>query len=71
MFLTMNRFIFFICAIPIGGLFAALAFVKINDTPLVNYILYGVMYFLNPKQYVFKKEEEKELEEIIISDSKK
>jgi hypothetical protein len=68
LFLTVNRFVFFIVAIPIGGLFAALAFVKINETPLVNYILYGITYFLNPKQYVFKKEEERELEEIIISD---
>ena len=68
LFLTMNRFIFFVVAIPIGGLFTALAFVKINETPLMNYVLYGINYFLNPKQYVFKKEEEKELEEIIISD---
>ncbi len=76
LFLTVNRFVFFIVAIPIGGLFTALAFVKINDSPLVNYILYGITYFLNPKQYVFKKEEDRELgeiginKEIIISDKK-
>ena len=71
LFLTTNRFLFFIVAIPIGGFFSALAFVKINGTPLVSYLLYGATYLFNPKQYVFKKEEEKELEEIIISDERK
>ena len=70
MFLTMNRVIFFVVAIPIGGLFLALAFIRINDAPLINYILYGIMYFLNPRRYVFKKEAE-ELKEIIISDNQK
>jgi len=71
MFLTMNRFVFIVVAIPIGGLFAALAFLRVNETPLFNYVVYGITYFFNPKQYVFKKEEEKELEEIIISDNQK
>lgn len=70
LFITLNKFIFFIVAIPIGGAFAALAFVKINDTPLINYALYGITYFFNPKQYIFKKEEEKELQEIIVSEDK-
>jgi hypothetical protein len=67
LFLTVNRFIFFIVAIPIGGFFSALAFVKINETPLVNYFMYGINYIMNPKQYVFKKEGEKDLDEIVIS----
>lgn len=67
LFLTVNRFIFFVVAIPIGGLFSALAFVKINEAPLVNYVLYAINYIANPKQYVFKKEDDKNLEEIIIS----
>ena len=62
---------FFVVAIPIGATSAALAFVKINETPLMNYVIYGITYFLNPKQYIFKKEEEKELQEIIISDENK
>ena len=69
LFLILNSFVFFVVAIPAGAFFVALAFVRINDTPLMNYILYGIMYFLNPKQYIFKKEEEKELEEIIISEN--
>ncbi len=69
LFLLLNPVIFFLAAIPIGGLFAALAFVKINETPLMNYAVYGINYLLNPKKYVFKKEEEQELQEIIISDN--
>lgn len=71
LFLTMNRFVFFIAAIPIGGLFSALAFIKINETPLMNYVLYALNFFANPKQYIFKKEEEQELNEIIISEERK
>ena len=63
-------YVFFILAIPIGGLFFSLAFVKINEAPLVDYFMYAINYFLSPKQYVFKKEEDK-LEEIIISDDPK
>lgn len=76
LFLTLNTLLFFTVAIPIGAIFVALAFVKINDTPLMNYILYGVMYFMNPKQYIFKKESGSELQdiniskEVIISDKK-
>lgn len=70
-FLTMNSLIFFMVAIPVGAFSAALAFVKINETPLINYVMYGINYFLNPKQYIFKKGEEKELQEIIISDDQK
>lgn len=71
LFLTLNFFVFIVVAVPIGGASAALAFVKINETPLVNYVLYGITYLLNPKQFFFKKEEEKELQEIIISDQSK
>ena len=69
MFLTMSRLIFFIVAFPIGAFFTALAFIKIGETPLMNYVLYGITYLANPKQYIFKKEEEEQdLREIIISD---
>jgi|SRR3989338_1215074 len=71
LFITLDKLIFIIVAIPVGGASAALAFVKINETPLMNYALYGLMYILNPKQYIFKKEEERELQEIIISDNNK
>lgn len=57
LFLTLNRYVFFVIAIPVGASSAALAFVKINEIPLVSYVLYGITYFFNPKQYIFKKED--------------
>ena len=71
LFLILKGLIFFVVAIPIGGFFAALAFIKVNESPLVNYVIYGINYLLNPKQYIFKKENEKELQEIIISEGNK
>lgn len=77
LFLVLNRYIFFVIAIPVGASSAALAFVKINEIPLVNYVFYGIAYFFNPKQYIFKKEEQFDLDgigvekEIIISDEDK
>ncbi|OGN08009.1 MAG: hypothetical protein A3C61_02130 [Candidatus Yanofskybacteria bacterium RIFCSPHIGHO2_02_FULL_39_10] len=71
MFLIMNRLVFFIVAFPIGAFFVALAFVRFNEAPLVNYVLYGITYLVNPKRYIFKKEEEQDLREIIISDDNK
>ena len=61
MFLTMNRFVFFFLAIPIGAVSTALAFVRINEVPLANYALYSIGYFFNPKQYIFRKEEKPDL----------
>src|SRR3989344_4143168 len=69
LFTILDPFAFFVAAIPIGGFFVALAFVRVNETPLMNYVVYGIPYLLNPKKYIFKKEEEQELQEIIISDN--
>ena len=77
MFLTLNRFIFFALALPIGAVSVSLAFVRINEVSLISYILYGISYFFNPKQYVFKKEEKTDLggieieKEIIIREKSK
>ena len=69
--MILNRFVFFIVAIPIGGFFTALAFVRVNDTPLMSYVTYGLNYILNPKKYIFRKEVEQDLQEIIISEENK
>ena len=74
MFLTLNRILFFAFAIPVGAVSVSLAFVKINEVPLVNYLIYGIGYFFNPKQFIFKKEEKTDLggigieKEIIIKE---
>src|SRR3989344_2768962 len=67
MYMILPVYAFFVLAIPIGGIAVSLAFVKINETPLVNYVMYGLNYFMGPKQYIFKKDDNNlKLEEEII-----
>ena len=67
MYIILPGYLFFVLAIPVGAVAISLAFVKINETSLVNYVMYGINYLMSPKQYVFKKEEDKiNLEEEII-----
>ncbi len=47
--------IFIILALPIGAIFAALAFVTFNGAPLFNYVVYAFNYLINPKKYIYKK----------------
>ncbi len=51
-------FLFFIVAIPIGGIFLALAFLKMDGVPLIVYFSYSIGYLVNPKKYIFKKDTE-------------
>jgi len=48
--------VFFAASIPITTIFLALAFLKIDEMPLINYVAYLLSYLLNPKRYVFRKE---------------
>lgn len=58
LFMTLQlSFLFFVFALPIAIIFLALAFLKIDEIPLINYIAYLLSYLLNPKRYIFKKEE--------------
>ncbi len=56
LYMTIKGMLFFVLALPIGGIFLALAFFKIDDVPLLNYASYGLSYILNPKKYLFQKE---------------
>jgi hypothetical protein len=47
--------VFLIFAIPIGGFALALAFVKINGRPLINYVTAFLNYMKKPRLYVWKK----------------
>lgn len=55
LFLALPGILFFILGIPLGAVFAALAFVTINGTPLFNYVSYAFNYLFNPKRFVYKK----------------
>lgn len=52
---TQGGFIFFVFSLPIAAIFLALAFLKIDGMPLINYIAYLLSYILNPKRYIFRK----------------
>ncbi len=64
LYILVKGVLFFVLALPIGGIFLALAFVKIEDVPLIVYASYGLSYIMNPKKYIFKKEEENITEHI-------
>lgn len=52
-FLTFTSFIM-VC-IPVGTLSVLLAFYKINDQPLINFIGLGITYLSKPRLYLWKK----------------
>lgn len=49
--------LFIIAAIPVAGLFGALAFLKVNGRPFINFIISGFSFLITPKLYLFKKAE--------------
>lgn len=50
----LNIFLFTFFALPIAGLFAAMAFVKVNGQPLPMVITNAVNYFLQPRLYLWR-----------------
>ncbi|OGN02669.1 MAG: hypothetical protein A2655_03070 [Candidatus Yanofskybacteria bacterium RIFCSPHIGHO2_01_FULL_43_42] len=58
---TQGGFIFFAAGVPIAAIFLAFAFLKIDGMPLINYIAYLLSYLLNPKRYIFRKDEDNNL----------
>lgn len=57
LYMLVKGILFLIFAIPIGGIFLALAFLKIDGVHLIVYASYGISYLTNPKKYIFKKDE--------------
>ena len=47
-----------IVAIPIVGIAGAMAFLKIDDMPLINYLAMALSFMFGPKKYVFRKEDD-------------
>ena len=50
-----------VIAIPIVGIAAAFAFLKIDDMPLVNYIANALSFTMGPKKYVFRKDDQSKI----------
>jgi hypothetical protein len=53
-FIIFSGFWFLIIALPTAVFFGALAFVKIDGQPFINYLAYLLGYLLGSKQYVFR-----------------
>jgi len=53
---------FFILGLPLAAIFLALAFVKINELPLINYIAYALSYIINPHKYVYKNDQKENIQ---------
>ncbi len=70
-YMTLPKIIFFILALPVGAIFVAFAYIKIDNISLFNYAVYALSYGLNPKQYLFKKGDEAEMGNIQIIEEHK
>ena len=57
LFMFTKGYLFIALALPIAAIFMAMAFVKVDGVPLLVYASYGLSYILNPKKYIFKKDE--------------
>jgi hypothetical protein len=47
---------FFAAALPVAGLFCALAFYKPYGQPLIKFLIYSVLFIFRPKVYVWRRE---------------
>ena len=50
-----NRLILLVLALPTLGFFGALAFVKVDGQPLLNYLAYMLSFLLGPKRYEYRQ----------------
>lgn len=56
-FMLLPIFWFFVVAVIVAPLSLALAFIKVQGMPLINYIAIMLSYTLNPKKYLFDNDE--------------
>src|SRR3989344_7866878 len=64
-------FAFFVAGIPVAAIFTALAFLKIEGMPLINYVAYLLSYTMNPKRYIFIKDEHNTNPQMYTNDTNK
>ena len=57
LFLTVSGLLFIVLAIPIIAVSLALAFVKVEGAPLINYIAHMLSFYINPKKYLYTNEQ--------------
>ena len=52
---------FWLSALPVCGIFGALAFYRPNNQPLINFIFSSMSFVFRPKMYVWRRLPEKKL----------
>lgn len=52
---VLDKMTFFIVAIPVGVLFAALAFYRPYNQPLISFILSSISFLFSPKVYIWRR----------------
>lgn len=56
-FSLFKGFLAFVIGMPIAGIAAAFAFLKIDDMPLINYVANALSFTLGPKQYTYQSQD--------------
>jgi hypothetical protein len=57
-FILLSGVIFMVLAFITAALFGALAFLKIDGQPFINYLAYMLAYGLGAKQYIYRPDEQ-------------
>lgn len=57
--MLLDRTTFYIIAIPVGLITAALAFYRPNGVPMIEFVGYGFNYLFRPKVYTWQREARK------------
>ncbi|KKU55535.1 MAG: hypothetical protein UX77_C0010G0026 [Parcubacteria group bacterium GW2011_GWA1_47_11] len=57
-FSALSGFIAIVIAIPIIAIFGALAFVKVDDLPLISYLANMLSFIFGPKKYFYKNDQQ-------------
>lgn len=57
----------FVVIFPLAAFSVALAFLKVNEKPLIDMVQSAVSYFLNEKLYLYKKETQQKKENTTVT----
>jgi membrane protein implicated in regulation of membrane protease activity len=60
-FILLNGIFFLVAALITGGFFGALAFLKVDGQPFINYLAYMLGYFLGAKRYIYQPKQDGEV----------
>jgi hypothetical protein len=53
---TLEKGAFFVAALPVAGLFCALAFYRPYGQPMIKFLIYSALFLFRPKVYIWRRE---------------